>query len=321
MDYSIFYTHLVDRNRPITEEPYDVLISGYNKSDRVRTVFDRVRAHRKIWVIHREYCFVSRDLPTNGETYECGSSDESQFWRGLVEALQLGDRNVNLCIDITGIVAPYMMFLIAALARLGMRTFDCLYSEPVSYLRREETVFSSGHIREVRPVAGFTGFVDQDTSGDLLIIGAGYEDRLISEVAQYKDAARKAILLGLPSLRVDMYQQNVLRLSRAEEALGPVPRRRRFYAPASDPFVTASVLQDIVKDGAVMERITNLYICPLASKPQALGSVIFYLYHRGQTDNMSIILPFCTAYETRTDVGLSRTWRYEVELGQTQIGR
>lgn len=107
MDYSIFYTHLVEGNRPIKEEPYDVLISGYNKSDRVRTVFDRVRAHRKIWVIHREYRFGNEDFPTNGETYECGSADESQFWRGLIDALQLGDRSVNLCIDITGIVAPY----------------------------------------------------------------------------------------------------------------------------------------------------------------------------------------------------------------------
>ena len=315
MDYSIFYTHLVDDDRPIAEDPYDVLIAGYNKSDRVRNVFDRVRAHRKIWVIHREYRFVREDLPTDGEIYECGSPDESQFWGELIKSLQFRGERARLCIDITGIVVPYMMFLIAALARRGMKSFDCLYSEPISYLRREETVFSSGHIEEVRPVAGFTGFVDPDTSGDLLIIGAGYEDRLISEVAQHKDASRKAILLGLPSLRVDMYQQNLLRLSRAEEALGSVPRRQRFFAPANDPFVTATVLQGIVEDGAAIEKITNLYICPLASKPQALGSVIFYLYHRDQSDYMSIILPFSTAYETPTDVGLSRTWRYEVELG------
>ena len=320
MDYSIFYTHLIGPNQPISDRAYDLFISGYTDSERVRDVFRRVDAREKIWVIHREYGFDSVDLPRNGESYVSESYDEAEFWRGLVGRLRLCSGETQLCIDITGLLVPYMMYLVALLSRIGVKKFDCVYSEPVSYLRREDTVFSGGYVREVRPVAGFAGFVDQDTSGDLLVIGAGYEDHLISAVAHHKNAARKAILFGLPSLRVDMYQQNVLRASRAEESLGTVPRRRRFFAPANDPFVTASVLQEIVREDAGRERLTNLYLSPLASRAQALGFVIFFLYQRRRMESVSVILPFCTKYETLTDVGLSRTWRYEVEL-ETDTGQ
>ena len=314
MDYSIFYTHVIEPHQPISDGTYDVFISGYNKSARVREVFGRVCAREKIWIIHREYALAVADLPSYGARYARQTCDESEFWEGLVPQLIACSEGSRLCIDITGILVPYMMFLVALLSRLGVKKFDCLYSEPVSYVHREGTVFSGGYIREVRPVAGFSGEIDQDTSGDFLIIGAGYEDHLISEVAQHKDSAYKALVFGLPSLRVDMYQQNVLRANLADESLGRVPRRRRFFAPANDPFVTASVLQEIVGERTGVVPITNLYLSPLSSRAQALGFVIFYLYHKQCVDCMSMILPFCTKYEALTDVGVSRTWRYEVEL-------
>ena len=314
VDYSIFYRYLIEPSHPISKKTYDVFISGYNKSDRVRCVFDRVRARRKIWVVHHEYGYDKSDFPASGEVYLSESSDEAMFWRELIDDLQVDSKPEHLCVDITGLVAPYMMYLVAVLSRIGVTCFDCLYSEPISYVDREDTVFSKGHIREVRAVAGFSGIVEQDTSGDLLIIGAGYEDQLIAEVAQHKDAARKAVIFGFPSLRVDMYQQNVLRASGADESLGPVPHRWRFFAPANDPFVTASVLREIVKGGAGIERVTNLYLSPLATRAQALGFVIFFLYERKRIENINMIFPFCTEYERLTDVGLSRTWRYELEL-------
>ena len=153
-----------------------------------------------------------------------------------------------------------------------------------------------------------------DVSSDLLVIGAGYDEQLVSEVAQYKDAARKAIMLGFPSLRADMYQQNILRISRADEVLGRVPNRQRFFAPANDPFVTASVLNEIVSGGAGLTKVTNLYLCPLATKAQALGFVVFSIYHRRITNNVSIIFPFSSEYEKTTDYGISRVWRYVVEF-------
>ena len=162
------------------------IVSGYVM------YFDVLMHGEKIWVIHREYGFDSVDLPRNGESYVSESYDEAEFWRGLVGRLRLCSGETQLCIDITGLLVPYMMYLVALLSRIGVKKFDCVYSEPVSYLRREDTVFSGGYVREVRPVAGFAGFVDQDTSGDLLVIGAGYEDHLISAVAHHKECSAKS---------------------------------------------------------------------------------------------------------------------------------
>ncbi len=57
-----------------------------------------------------------------------------------------------------------------------------------------------------------------DISNDMLIVGSGYEDHLIKHVAEDKAKARKLQLIGFPSLRADMYQENVIRVQRAEES-------------------------------------------------------------------------------------------------------
>ena len=90
---------------------------------------------------------------------------------------------------------------------------------------------------EVRQVVGYEGQHVTDTSRDVLIIGAGYDDKLIAEVAEHKDQARKIQLFGLPSLRADMYQENVLRAHLAESAVGtPIhDEASNFFAPANDP--------------------------------------------------------------------------------------
>ena len=110
-------------------------------------------------------------------------------------------------------------------------------------------------------------------SNDLLIIGAGYENHLISQVAKFKDQSQKVLLFGFPSLRADMYQENVLKAHLSEENTGSkaFEDSRRYFAPANDPFVTASVLSEIVERYNTRTEITNLYLCPLATKAQTLG--------------------------------------------------
>ncbi len=232
--------------------------------------------------------------------------------RELSRLKKFGD--CRLCIDLTGFIHPNIMYLLLLLARRGVRKVECLYSEPVSYSKREDTSFAMGSVLRVRQVAGFEGSMNSDVSNDLLVIGAGYDEHLLSEVAQHKDHAKKVILLGFPSLRADMYQQNLLRISRAEDVLRPVATRRRFFAPANDPFVTASVLNDIVSGGAGVSEITNLYLSPLATKAQALGFVVFFLYHIAHVPNCSIVFPFSSNHEKHTDYGISRAWKYVVEL-------
>ena len=294
---------------------YDVYVSGYNPSDRVEALFRAVRSKRKVWAVQGEYGLKKHEWPTEGDIFESAADDEIEFGRGLVEMLG-GEalRGLRMCLDLTGLIHPNMMYLLRLLARMGVRSIDCLYSEPVSYLKREETSFAIGGVLDVRQIAGFEGSMNSDISNDLLVIGAGYDEHLLSEVAQHKDYAKKVILLGFPSLRADMYQQNLVRMSRAEDVLRPVPARRRFFSPANDPFVTASVLNEIVEGGTGMSEISNLYLAPLATKAQALGFVIYFLDHMGQNANLSVLFPYSDIYEKITDFGISRAWRYVVEL-------
>jgi hypothetical protein len=179
----------------------------------------------------------------------------------------------------------------------AVQKVDVLYSEPSIYKRKEKTRFSDEAVVEVRQIAGFEGNHSPDTSDDWLVIGAGYDHALIAHVAEHKENARKVQLLGLPSLRADMYQENVLRAHRASEQVGGATGEPdlSYFAAANDPFSTANALSDVRDQIAKSGPITNLYLCPLSTKVQTLGFGIFYLYElAGQA--ASIIFPFCRGY-------------------------
>ena len=313
--YSLLSKSVLDPSRRVEGE-WDWFVSAYNMSDRVRDVFSRARAGRKIWIVHQEYQLVKAQLPP-GELVMFDGPDEAEDSARLLDELGIspGDGR-RLCIDITGMVRPHMMCLIGRIAELGVRKLDVLYSEPVTYRSREETEFSRGPLF-VRDVLGMEGLSNVRQGSDLMIIGAGYDDRQIAEVAQYICSARTVVVFGFPPLRPDMYQQNLLRASRAWDALEELPPEWRYFAPANDPFVTASVLKKIV-DGS--QDPTKLYLCPLSTKAQALGFVLYYLVERKDTCS-SIIYPFSGEYDSGTTSGLTRTWRYVVEFPPRTSGR
>lgn len=292
---------------------WDLFISAFNRTQRVQTVFNKVDAPAKHWLIHREYGYAGIDHP-GGDVFAADDEEESEYISRYLEE-KLGGRDLpalRICIDITGFMRPHMMFLVRILVARGVRAFDVIYSEPSYYAKKEQTRFSLGSVGNVRQVAGFEGLINNDTSRDLVIIGAGYETHLIAEVAEDKDKAKKLVLLGLPSLSADMYQQNALRTRVAADALGDSGAGRHF-APANDPFVTATVLSEIVWRQERVAPVTNLYLSPLATKAQALGFVLYFL---GECEgkHASIIFPFSARYAGDTSEGLSRIWKYRLEF-------
>jgi hypothetical protein len=232
-----------------------------------------------------------------------------------IEALGFDPASTSLCIDITGLLRPHLLFLVRALEQRGVRQFEALYSEPSYYKRKGATSFSGGLISGVRQVAGYEGFSNPDTQNDLLIIGMGFDANLIKEVAEDKDKANKIQLFGLPSLRADMYQQSVLRSREVADWLGDpsFSPTHRATAPANDPFVTATVLSELITARAATRPPTNIYLSPLGTKAQALGFSLFYIAECLGT-NRSIIFPFSTRYSPETTEGVSRIWLYRVEF-------
>ena len=308
IDYTILYRTQMARSDPWTEQ-WDLFISSFNTSERVQWVFDKVQAAEKKWLIHHEYGFDAGESPAN--SIGPGNCDEAEFMHAVLS--NLGDlQRASVCVDITGMLKPHIMVLLLMIFEMGVRKFDVLYSEPSQYLRQEHTEFSIPPVIRVRPVLGFEGIHTTGTDRDLLVLGCGYEDRLIGQVSEHKRGAKKLLLYSLPSLMPDMYQESYLSSRRAVEAGGEVPQSQHRFAPANNPFVTASVLQAAVKDEAERAQISNLYLSPLATKPQALAFALYYLTELSGTPS-SIILPFTSGYPRSTSTGVAKIWKYTVE--------
>ena len=306
IDYTILYRSEMARSAPWTEQ-WDLFISSFNTSERVKSVFDKVQATEKRWLVHQEYGFDASERPAGSICP--GDRDEAQFMHSVFR--NLGDlRSASVCVDITGMLRPHIMVLLLMMFEEGVRKFDVLYSEPSQYLRQELTEFSIPPVVAVRPVLGFEGTHTTGTDQDLLVLGCGYEDRLIGQVSEHKRGAKKVLLYSLPSLMPDMYQESYLSSRRSVEAAGDVPQSQQRFAPANNPFVTAGVLQTAVKEEA--GQMTNLYLAPLATKSQALAFALYYVTElRGEA--ASIILPFASGYPRSTSSGVGRVWKYTVE--------
>lgn len=292
----------------------DIFISAFNLSGRVGKTFARVSAPRKFWLIHNEYGFSETELPTNAPLLRSGQRAEADFiLDALAEVEQELAPNVKLCVDMTGFMRPHLLFLMRLLASKNVGTFDFIYTEPSQYTRKAETVFSS-EVVEVRQINGYEGVHSVDMVDDVLIVGAGYDHDLIGQVIGNKSSARLLQLLSLPSLSADMYQESLTRLYRVADVPARVPEEQLAYASANDPFLTYIVLAESV--GKLMSRsgrISNLYLSPLATKPQAVGFSLFYLKHLiGQP--ASIIFPYAARYSKETSKGVGRTWLYQMNL-------
>lgn len=312
--------YLVHRKYPLRfdgSQPWDIFVSAYNDSERVRATFSKVRARRKVWVALPEYGYSAEELRDLGEVFAYTTRSEADVVIDLVPKL-LADAGAGarICVDITGFMRPHILFLVHYLRRSGLTRVDMLYTEPERYERREETKFSN-EVVEVRQVAGFDGTHSDDTSNDILIIGVGYDDLLMSRVLAEKEAAKQVQLLSLPSLSADMYQESILRLDKTSLAGGDeaYAEERLFYAPANDPFVVAHELGAMVMKLRARAPITNLYLSPLATKPQALGFALFYLNELEQGPS-SIIFPFSKSYSRETSDGVGKSWVYELTWAQ-----
>lgn len=324
MDFSLFY-----RKGPIKEAEihslgnWDLFISAYNESDRLQTIFSKIRAKSKYWLVHSQYNFKDEQLPSDGKAIIKAAlgTTESEVIRSLFseisnhESIDTTDlKTKSICIDSTGFLRPHLMFLLLYCYKvLKVETVDILYSEPEVYKKAENTVFSTGS-SNIRYVDGFANGQDSNFGDDLLVVGAGFEKELLEEIVDDKSHARKSQIVGFPPLQPDMYQQCLLKTTgievSSEEA---IPR----FAPANDPFATASVLSEIFEEEHSKKKVTNLYLTPLGTKAQVVGFSLFYIHRfieNPESLGGGVLFPFREAYSQETSDGFSKAWRYTVEF-------
>jgi hypothetical protein len=315
VDYSIYYKDLLKPDVNWAPLSWDLLISAFNSSERVQTVFGKVSASEKHWLIQPEYNYQPGDYPSNGRVFASTALNEADFVLEYISNSGVDLRAANLCVDITGFMRPHLLFLLYYLYVLGVKKFQVLYSEPGHYSKKERTTFSEGPVTQVRQVAGYEGLHVPDSSDDVLVLGSGYDADLMKAIAEDKEHARRLQILGFPSLRPEMYQENILRAASVAEAIGRGPGNSpgNYFAPASDPFITAAVLSRVIARERAVRGITNLYLCPTGTKSQALGFGIYFL-NEWQAQPCSLIFPFREGYDKETTKGISRVWKYVIEF-------
>jgi len=308
MNYTYFYKDCYDDiGRFSPKDQYDIFISTYNFTERVKIPAKNVNAKDKIWLMLPDY----QDdvfLAGKNQQYIKGTTDFEGI-RNFCKSLHIGDR-CHICIDSTGFMVPHLLIVLRCLRHHPMHPIvDVMYSETDRYANAEKTVFSDA-FSSVSQIEGFEGRHVSKMETDLMIIASGYDHSRIRDVASYKKRASKVQLIGFPSMKADMFQDNILAASSAE-LFSTCPLTNSIFAPAYDPFVTAQAIKDYVEKKQMEKPITNLYLAPLSSKPQALGMALYYLWEDGSNKPMSIIYPICDKYVQDNAIGIGRIWIYK----------
>lgn len=315
MDFTYLYKKkFYDLDSFSQEKEYDYFVSTFNDSERVCLTFNKIHAKNKIWFLLPDY---KNDLFFNrNDSYIDIQYEDYSMISDFLDKVPTDDK-CNLCIDITGFLTHQMFFMLMYLHKVKkIKKIDVIYSEPLKYRKAEHTTFSD-HFYDVTQIPGYGGIPSPNTSNDLLIIAAGYDDSRITDVANKKAKATKIQLFGLPSLQADMFQENILRAHRAEPAVGSESFKNldsNLFSPANDPFVTAQVLKKHLEKSQKKRKYTNIYLSPISSKPHALGIALFYLWEAETHEAMSVIYPMCKKYYGNNSEGFSKLWRYTLEL-------
>lgn len=321
IDYGIYYRESLSiENDSLNSEAFDIFISAFNASDRVKEVFDKVDSPYKYWLIHPEYNFSDEELTGVNATKVIKPTkfnEEDQISSLLSELDILGITTAKVCIDSTGFMRNVLAFLIIALGYMEVKKIHVLYSEPIRYINNENTHFSIS-ADKVKALAG-TAITPTTNAKDSLIMSIGFDHVLMSQVVNEHESATFYPVYSFPSLSADMFQQSAFRSSNIIPIKNNDLTTRKFFAPANDPFSTAKKIQEIVSIIHYKDQnlIHNIYLCPLSTKAQLVGYAYYwwkegrYKTNRGM---INIVLPMCTSYKRETSTGLKRVWQYTLEM-------
>ncbi len=306
-NYLLSKTQRFDATSKFPEKAYDVFISVYNTSERVTAAFNQVNARRKIWIVLPEYGVAGEGL--DGEIFVGGGFSEDEVIGEILKQLNLTP-SLRVCIDSTGFLRPHLLYSLAWLNYHSIRKYFILYTNPISYKKGSETIFSEGgSAKEVRQIYGYEGIHSSDTNKEFLIVGCGYDANRVIEVNKDKARSRKVKMFSFPPLRPHMYQESRIRIQACDDSFGDP--FGTIFSPAEDPFATADALSRFYN--SYKNKISNLYLSPLSTKAQVVGFGIFYL-NECQGKAVSIIYPFVNAYNPDTSDGVSNFWEYHVNL-------
>lgn len=301
---------------------YDFFLSAYTEEDIVTETYDKVNATEKYWIICPEYAIDIKKVPNDYFDYKIKDFDnrEAEYILALFKEKLHDKQNLNICIDATGFMKPYIIFLLILLKEKGFNKIDLIYTEPQLYEKNGDTEFSDKESAiKVRNIKTFDAYYQNSNSDDLYIINAGYTSKFVNKVLENIQVKEKKVLVGFPSLQPIMYQENIINLEKSNGYLGLDPNDDLLYAPANNPFITAHIVSRYIeKYKNENQNISNIYLSPLATKAQTIGLTLFYLFEKDKykKDDISIHIryPFTDSYSSKAGKGYFCINKYTIEF-------
>jgi hypothetical protein len=305
--FKLFERKKIDKIEILNDNNFDYFISSYTHEERIQIVYETIEANIKIWILFPEYNIKKFEDCFQPDTYE--PYDESSFMINFFEKYPDILKSNSICIDITGFIIPYLVFMIKYLQVNNVHNFTLIYSEPEDYKLKEDTKFIDGDVLEIRGIHGFDGGMIANSKEELLLISLGFESKLLSEVMNKKSATGyRYFIYGFPSLAPEMYQQSVLKNSRV---ISEISNQKTSFGSSYDIFQFAEKLDDIYS------REKNNYnfitLCPLGTKAQAVGMVTFLLCSNLE-ENSCLLYPFANSYDPCPSSGFSKLHLFNLEL-------
>ena len=208
----------------------------------------------------------------------------------------------KIALDITSLdfweLSNILFFLIKI---RNVKVLDVFYTEPNMYHYQNNDISQYDHSAVEVSVnyipEYFSNFVDENES---LVTMIGFQKSIASQMKDTMEVASYYSINGFPS-----YYPKAKDISQVNnyDYLSEIPRSNRKAADASNPFICYNTLVDIASvSGGV------LTLCPLGSKPMALGACMYALDHESST---RIIYPFKCSIRTQND-GVGRIFRYAI---------
>ena len=204
----------------------------------------------------------------------------------------------NIIIDLSVMVKPYFFLLVKHLSTMKTKRLGFIYTEPDHYEKLTQGTIAT------KDIPSFSGRQTLRKKQALVVL-LGFEGTRAVAANNEINPELTIPINGFPSFQPKFKDLSILNnkdLLMDEEIF-----RNLRFAPASNPFETKIVLEELYKEYSDEYNIT---IAPLGSKPMALGACFFSIEH----EESRVIYPYPLEYLPKSSKGWRKSWLYITEF-------
>lgn len=175
---------------------------------------------------------------------------------------------------------------------IGVKELNILYTEPNLYHYESNDISQYNHKEQKVSINYVKSYYSTKTDEDEILVSLiGFQKNVNKLLKDIYEVAEYYSINGFPSFypkAKDISQTN------NSDYLSEIEVSNRFSSEAINPFLTYNTLVDISK----ASNNSYMNICPLCSKPMAVGACLYILKH---PNNSRIIYPYKETVLTKSD--------------------